>query len=205
MVDYFYDGISKNQSKSKLEVKELRKIYNNYHDDENGIDDSNIPHAVSDIQEYMNRIANYHKYFDYKSYIDGFINSYQKHYIRIPEYRKNKLLDNHKPKMGFLIEFHCDTLGVMAEYNGSKVLFNTLGDCQFPMTKDVIYIIEESKELDFVIISQFKEGIDYKPESVLIFEPRNMKESIEKQKIKVYDSVTFFGDSINIELHNKES
>ena len=53
MTDYCFDGPSNNQSKSRIEERKLRDIYNDYHDDEKDIDDTNIPEAIDRLEESM--------------------------------------------------------------------------------------------------------------------------------------------------------
>ena len=204
MTDYCNDGPSNNQSKSRLAENELKSIYNEYHDDEKGIDDSNIQEAADRIQNYMNSVAAIHETFDYKKYCEAFERGFRKHYKSLSEYKKNKFLIDRSYKLGFLIEFHCDTLAMRAKYKGSDVSFGTMGSTQFPLTGDIVDIIKQGKDLDFVIVSQYEEGIDYIPKSVWIFEPNRMKESIDIQRIKVYDSVYYLKDKINIKLQRQD-
>ncbi len=101
-------------------------------------------------------------------------------------------------------KYEVSALAMRAKYKGSDVSFGTMGSAQFPLTSDIVNIIEQGKDLDFVIVSQYGEGIDYIPKSVWIFEPNRMKESIDIQRIKVYDSVYYLKDKINIKLQRQD-
>lgn len=102
-------------------------------------------------------------------------------------------------KIGFLIEFHRSTLFMNAKYNGTTVRLGN-DKKQFPMTTEILNIIKGAVDLDFVIIAQYDEGTATEVRDVKIYEPRNIKESIEKQRIKVFDSVTYEKNNAEVKL-----
>ncbi|MCQ2529079.1 MAG: hypothetical protein MJ108_08215 [Saccharofermentans sp.] len=191
MVDFCNDGVNNNQSESMLASKEVSGIFNKYHDPDIGtIKDADMEDAVIDIESEVNKIKNIASKFDYDKYVEAFTRTFQRHYKNISEYKKNDCLNNENIKMGFLIEFHCDTDLMQSVWNGSIVSFPS--SCKsFPLTEAIKKLIEESTELDFVIISQFSEGVFIEASDVKIYEPNNMAQSIEKQRVRVYDRVIY--------------
>ena len=198
LIDFCYDGPKNNQSRSKRENRVVKGIYDLYHDPEiGGIKDDDKEAALSDIETEINRIVNISNEFDYDKYMDAFIRVYVEHYNRIESYKKNALIKNTTIKMGFLIEFHCDTFRISAMYNGGEVRFHNPQPA-FPMTNDIISFFSRSEGLDFVILSQYMEGLPTEAKYVRVFEPSNNKRSIDVQRLKIYEKV--FYHPLNKEL-----
>lgn len=204
LIDFCYDGPKKNQSKSKLEKRNIEKIFNTYHDPTLGtIADEDKDEALSDIEAEINSITNISNTFIYKEYCDAFNNTFSDHYRKIESYKNNSLIENDQIKIGFLIEFHCNTFRIGAKRNGSSFYFHTIQPA-FPMTKDIIDIIVQAHDLDFVIISQYSEGVPMDAKSVRIIEPNNSQKSLNVQRIKVYDEVFYPELNMRIELNREE-
>ncbi len=191
LIDFCYDGPNNNQSKSKRASREVSDIYHRYHDPLIGtINDKDIDSATADIEAEINSIANIASSFDYDKYIDGFKRVFGQHYGNLETYKKNKHINGSKIKTGFIIELHCDTTLMHAGWNGSVVSFKGKHR-PFPITKDMISIIQSAAELDFVILSQFNEGVFTEASDVRILEPRNIGYSIDKQHIHIYDKIYY--------------
>ena len=201
MVDFCYDGKKNNQSESRRASREILDIFRKYHDSSIGtIKDSDIDEAVSVIEGEINKITNLVKKFDYEKYVQAFRRVFTEHYKRITEYRKNSEITSDDDKVGFLIEFHCDTCLMNAIFNGSVVYLKGAHK-PFPMTHDIIRLFREASDLDFIILSQFDEGVTTDAKSVRVFEPRNIEKSLEIQKISVYDQVFYLDVTKNIKLN----
>ncbi len=191
MIDFCYDGPKNNQSQSRISQNNILGIYSKYHDSEVGtIKDCDIDNAARDIENEINRLTNISLSFDYNKFIKGLATVFDKHYNNIAIYRSNPLLTQEKIKTGFLIEFHRDTTLMKAEENGSIVQFKC-GTKNFPITHDMLNIFKKAKELDFIILAQFNEGTATEAVGVSIFEPNNLKRSLEVQLIKAYDKVLY--------------
>jgi hypothetical protein len=191
LIDFCYDGPQNNQSQSRRAQRSIQDIYTKYHDPSIGtIKDCDIEEALHDIENEVNKIVNLSQSFNYEKFIDRFNKVFQDHYKRLPNYRANSEIMQENVNTGFLIDFHRDTLSINALLNGVVVSFMG-GTKEFPITHDILHIFEDAKELDFIILSQFNEGAATEASSVSIFEPNNMKKSIEIQNIKVYDKVFF--------------
>ena len=191
LIDFCYDGPKNNQSKSKIETHHINGIFNTYHDPEIcTIRDENKESALKDIEMEVNRLINISNGFNYNEYVYAFTTVFLDHYDRIESYKRSTLIENRSVKMGFLIEFHCDSFGISARLNGAEVRFCS-SQPAFPITQDIIDIIEQSKNLDFVIISQYKEGVPVESQCVRIFEPNNIKRSLDIQQIKVFDEAFY--------------
>ena len=92
-----------------------------------------------------------------------------------------------------------------AIYNNSVVSFKGKHK-PFPLTKEIAEIISSATKLDFVIISQFNEGVFVRAEDVHIYEPRNMERSLETQRVTVFDKVFYTKVRKNISLEiNKDA
>ncbi len=196
MVDFCYDGRAHNQSQSKLANSEIMGIYNEYHDPTTGtIKDERMEEATEKIEHSLNRVKDLPNKFNYFEYVEGFRTIFSKHYERMEEYKKKA---EGKKKIGFLIEFHREAHMLVAERNGLKEIFKGQRK-EFPLTKEIYEIVANAKELDFVIISQYDEGVPIEAKDVKIYEPRNMAESLQKQKIVVYDRVYY--ESIKADIH----
>lgn len=193
MVDFCYDGINNNQSQSRLLRKRLWEIYNKFHDEKEGLKNEDVESARQEIEEFINHNTNISNDFDYSKYIEGLKKTFDKHYKRINDYIHNcsNNIDFDNVKIGFLIEFHCDTFLLYALLNGVKVYFNNSQNMQFPLTKDIINIFKSANKLDFIILTQFSEGVESEANSVLMFEPNNMNKSIDKQRVKIYDQIDY--------------
>ena len=201
LIDFCYDGPKHNHSQSKRASRDIQEIFTTYHDPEIGtLRDSDMEAATVDIEEEINRLFNISQTFSYEEYVQGFKRVFNDHYQKISRYKDNPEIKKEKVKVGFLIEFHCDTCLLNAVFNGSIVTCNG-GFKQFPITKDIVELFTASTGLDFVIISQYIEGVLTEPQYVAIYEPQNMKKSIETQKIKVYDSVFYTSIKKNITLN----
>ncbi len=198
MVDFCYDGRAHNQSQSKLANSEIMGIYNEYHDPTIGtIKDERMEEATEKIEHSLNRVMDLPNRFNYFEYVEGFRTIFSKHYERIEEYKKKA---EGKIKIGFLIEFHREAHILVAERNGLKEIFKGQRK-EFPLTKEIYEIVANAKELDFVIISQYDEGVPIEAKDVKIYEPRNIAESLQKQKIVVYDRVYYESIKANIHLN----
>ena len=191
LIDYCYDGPKSNQSESKRANKAISDIYHRYHDPLIGtINDKDIDSATADIEAEINSIANIASSFDYDKYIEGFKRVFNQHYGNMEAYKTNILISGSIIKTGFIIELHCDTTLMHASWNGSVVSFEGKHRA-FPLTKDIISIIQTAPELDFVILSQFNEGVYTEACDVRLFEPRNIGHSIDIQRIRIYDKIYY--------------
>ena len=198
LIDFCYDGPKNNQSRSKRENRAVKGIYDQYHDPTIGtIKEEDKEAALSDIETEINRIVNISNIFNYDKYMDAYIRVYSEHYNRIESYKKNTMINNNTIKMGFLIEFHCETFGISAMYNGGEVRFHNPQPA-FPMTNEIINLFSRSEDLDFIIVSQYMEGLPTEAKYVRAFEPGNIKRSIDVQRIKIYEKV--FYHPLNKEL-----
>ncbi len=198
MIDFCYDGPQNDQSQSRRAQHNIHDIYTKYHDPGIGtIKDCDVEEAVHDVENEMNRIVNLSQSFNYEIFIERFRMVFQEHYKKLQNYRSNAEIMQDNVRTGFLIDFHRDTLLIKALLNGVVVSFMG-GTKEFPITHDILHIFEYAKGLDFIILSQFNEGAATEASSVNIFEPNNLKKSIEIQNIKVYDKVFF--DKLKKEL-----
>ena len=201
MVDICNDGPKNNQSQSKLANCEVANIYKRYHNPEIGtIEDRNICDAVREIEGVANRISNIPVSFCYEKYVASFKRSFEEHYSKIESYTNNKEICNSNIKVGFLIEFHCDTLLLYAMLGKSIVSFKGKRRA-FPLTQEIAHIFGSASKLDFIIVSQFNEGVHVKAEDVRIYEPRNLKLSLDKQRITVYDKAFYLPIQKRINLN----
>lgn len=190
MVDFCFDGPRNNQSQSKRANHDIFNIYKNYHDDNIGtIQDSDIVKATADIEEEINKIMNISCSFDYEQFVESFRRIFKQHYLRVEDYRMNKSCTN-TPKVGFMIELHCDTHFMYAIWNGSIVSFKGRHR-SFPLTKEIVDLFRSATNLDFVIVTQFEEGIPNEAKDVRLYEPRNMDRSISEQDITIYDKICY--------------
>ena len=191
LVDYCNDGINNNQSESRRANRDVMNIYRKYHDQVIGtIKESDIDAASQEIEEELNRIVNISLAFDYGKYVDAFRRIFEQHYSRVDEYLSNILIKRNSTRIGFLIEFRCDTTFMHAIYNNADVSFKGKHK-PFPLTKDIVDLLRTAKKLDFVMISQFNEGVAIESQDVRIYEPNDMDKSIREQHIKVYDKVYY--------------
>ncbi len=198
MVDFCYDGRAHNQSQSKLANSEIMGIYNDYHDPVIGtIRDEMMEEATKKIEHSLNRVKDLQNKYKYSDFVNGFRTIFDKHYGKIKEYMK---ASEGKTKIGFLIEFHREAHWLIAERNGIQERFNGQHKI-FPLTKEIYDIITNAKMLDFVIISQYDEGLPGEAKDVKIYEPRNMSEALRQQKVVVYDKVGYEGINANIHLN----
>lgn len=201
LIDFCYDGPANDQSMSKRANRNVFGIYEKYHDHTIGtIKDEDINSAVADIEKEINNIENIAKSFSYEKYIDGFKRVYEQHYNRVESYRANVTLTNPNIKVGFLIELHCDPTLVQAVLNGSLVSFKS-NHKPFPITKEIIELFRSSTELDFIILSQFNEGVFTEAHDVRLFEPNRIDASLDKQRIQVYDRIVYPNITKNIKLN----
>ena len=191
LVDFCNDGVNNDQSESRRANRDVMKIYKKYHDPKIGtIKECDIADATCDLEVEMNKLINISLSFDYQKYVDAFRRVFAYHYSRVNDYLSNTLIKGNCTKIGFLIEFHCDTEFMHAIYNNTNVYFNGRFKA-FPLTKDIVDIISAATNLDFVIISQFNEGVSVESRDVRIYEPNDVNKSIREQRIKVYDEVYF--------------
>lgn len=200
MIDFCNDGINNNQSESRRANNDVMDIYNKYHDPYLGtIKDTDINDATQDIENEINKISNIALAFDYDKYIEAFRRSFEKHYSRVDDYLSNEIIKGNCIKIGFLIEFHCDTTLMHAIYNNSTVSFQ--GQHRpFPMTREIIDLFDNARKLDFIIVSQFNEGVSVEAQDVRIYEPSNLEDSLMKQRITVYDKVCYSKIKRNVTL-----
>lgn len=201
MVDFCYDGINNNQSKSKLSRRDSRDIYHKYHNDEVGLENEDVENARKDMEKFINHNSNISLSFEYDRFVDGFKKAFDKHYTKIDEYKENSFLKGICNKMGFLIEFHCDTFMINAYIDGNPIYFRNTKNMPFPLTKDIVNIFRKADKLDFIILSQFSEGIESDARSVLVFEPQNIDESLKKQRLKIYDKVGYYKIEKKVKLY----
>ena len=200
LIDFCNDGVNNNQSESRRANRDIMGIYNKYHDNNIGtIKDSDIPNAAQDIEDEINKISNIAFSFDYGKYVDAFNRIFSHHYSRVNDYLTNKALTNSHIKVGFLIEFHCDTSLMYAMKHNASYYFQGTHR-PFPLTKDIADIITAANNLDFVIISQFNEGVAGDSQDVRIYEPNYMNRSLNKQHITMYDKVCYTKVRKNISL-----
>lgn len=191
MIDICYDGPQNNQSQSRLFSHEVSGIFKRYHDPEIGtIRDESIGEATKEIEETANRILNIPLSFDYEKYVESFRRVFNHHYEQIDSYLLNKCIKNSDIKVGFMIELHCDTILMNATKNNSNVYFRGKKK-EFPLTKEIVDMFESANKLDFIILSQFNEGVSIESSGVHVYEPRNMKKSLEVQGITVFDKVFY--------------
>ena len=202
MVDFCYDGPKSNQSCSRIANKEIGDIFSKYHDPEIGtVRDDDMEDAVKKIEKEANKIANIREQFNYDRFIDGLTRTFQDHYGKVPIYKNNGHMSNSKVKIGFLIEFHCATTLMAAIYNGS--IFKSKKRI-FPVTYDMLALFENAVDLDFIVLAQYEEGVASDAKNVYIFEPCNIKKSIEIQHIRVCDRVIYESFPSNMSLHLKK-
>lgn len=200
LVDFCNDGVNNNQSESRRANRDVMDIYKKYHDPDAGtIKDTDIDNATQDIENEINKISNISLSFDYKRYVEAFRRVFDQHYSRVDDYLSNGIIKGKSIKIGFLIEFHCDTTLMHAIYNNSVVYFQGKHK-PFPLTKDIVEIISSATKLDFVIISQFNEGVFTESQDVRIYKPNNMEESIKRQHIRIYDNIFYSNVKKNISL-----
>lgn len=205
MVDFCNDGIDNNQSKSKLANREVGGIFKKYHDASIGtIKDSDMEAAIADIESQVNRISNIALSFDYKKYVEAFTRIFNHHYKNIITYKSNPELSNKNARVGFLIELHCDTNLVHALLNGSVVSFDTARK-SFPLTKEIATLLQNATELDFVIVSQFNEGVYIEASDAKIYVPNDMETSLKKQRVTVYDEIIYPDIRRNVTLNLKKT
>ena len=191
LVDFCNDGTNNNQSESMRANRDVMDTYKKYHDPEVGtIKDTNIVSATQDIEDELNKIINISLSFDYGKYVEAFRRVFKHHYSRVNDYLSNKLIKGNITKIGFLIELHCDTTLMHAVYNNATVTFKGTHKA-FPLTKEIVDLISTATELDFVIVSQFNEGVSVEAQDVRIYEPKDMDKSIREQRITVYDKVYY--------------
>lgn len=203
MVDFCFDGPNNNQSQSKRTSSNISSIFRKYHDPDIGtIADENIDSAGKDIEEQINVLSNISRSFNYDSYVSAFRQVFERHYKNIEAYKTN--INSVKVKIGFLIELHCDTSLMYAMWNGSVVDFSSHRKA-FPLTKDIYELFSSAKELSFIILSQFDEGVSLEAKNVRIFDPNNMDRSVEEQNIRIYDSIFYPDIKKNISFNIKKT
>ncbi len=205
LIDFCNDGVNNNQSESRRANRDVTGIYNKYHDPEVGtIKESDIYDATKDIESEINKISNIPLSFDYEKYVEAFSRVFNHHYSHISDYLSNEALINQNIKVGFLIEFHCDTTLMHANKQNADYIFQGKHR-PFPLTKDISDVISDACKLDFVIISQFNEGVCVDSQDVRIYEPNHMNRSIDKQHITIFDRVYYTKIRKNITLNiNKD-
>ncbi len=71
----------------------------------------------------------------------------------------------------------------------------------FPLTKEIVDLISTATKLDFVVISQFDEGVSVEARDVRIYEPKDMDKSIREQRIKIYDKIYYEKTKKNITIN----
>ena len=202
LIDFCNDGVNNNQSESRRANRDVMDIYQKYHDPNEGtIKDNDIDDAKQDIEKEITKISNISLSFDYKKFVEAFCRIFEQHYSRVDEYLSNEKIKGKHIKIGYLIEFHCDTTLMHAIYNNSAVFFQG-NHKPFPLTKEIAELIGNATKLDFVIISQFNEGVCVSAEDVRIYEPKNMRRSLETQRITVFDKVYYskVRKSISLEI-----
>lgn len=200
LVDFCFDGPNNNQSNSKRATKDLNAIYNKYHDPENGtIKDEDVEAARSELQKLVNTTTNLTQKYDYNNFLDAFIRVFNAHHDRVAAYRNNSAILGREVKVGFLIELHFVSALLCAKLNGSNVYFSNR-EKFFPMTKEILALLTSATDLDFVIISQYHEGVPLDAKDVKIYEPQNISKSLDIQRIKVFDEVSYLDIERNIVL-----
>lgn len=205
LVDFCNDGVNNNQSESRRANRDVISIYKKYHDPDIGtIKDTDIVCATQDIEDEMNKIINISLSFDYGKYVEAYRRVFEHHYSRVDDYLSNKLIKGNITKIGFLIELHCDTTLMHAVYNNANVSFKGTHKA-FPLTKDIVDLICAATKLDFVMVSQFNEGVSVEAQDVRIYEPKDMDKSIQEQRITVYDKVYYEGIKKNITIDYKRN
>jgi len=201
LIDFCNDGVNNNQSKSQIENRKVSDLFGKYHDSKIGtIKDSDLEPATADIEEELNRLANISSSFDYDRFIDSFFRVFDNHHKRIDEYRLNKEFESENIKIGFLIELHCDTCLMHASWNNTVVSFRG-GHKAFPMTRDIIEKFKSAEKMDYIVLSQFNEGVFVEASDVRVFDPHNIDDSLEKQRIRVYDRVFYPNVNKHIKLN----
>ncbi|SCX09595.1 hypothetical protein SAMN02910339_01365 [Lachnospiraceae bacterium YSD2013] len=191
MIDFCYDGPKNNQSQSKRAGRGFHDIFEKYHDPSVGtIKDENLKNATDEIEKAVNSLSNISNQFDYDKFIRRLNEVFKAHRDNIGEYINNNEVNSSNYKVIFLIEFHCETCLLRAHYKGVEVSFAGAKRA-FPITRDFIKLFENSKEIDYIILSQFDEGIPTEARDVKIFDTKNIEESICRQKITVYDKVSY--------------
>lgn len=201
LVDFCNDGANNNQSESRRANRDVMSIYKKYHDPNIGtIKDTDIVYATQDIEEELNKILNISLSFDYEKYVEAFRRVFEQHYSRVNDYLSNKLIKGNITKIGFLIELHCDTPLMHAVYNNANVTFKGTHKA-FPLTKEIVDLISTATKLDFVVISQFDEGVSVEARDVRIYEPKDMDKSIREQRIKIYDKIYYEKTKKNITIN----
>ena len=204
LIDFCNDGINNNQSKSRRANRDVMGIYKKYHDPVVGtIKDTDIDAATQDIKNEINKISNISLSFDYEKYVEAFRRVFDQHYFRLDDYLSNEIIKSKCIKTGFLIEFHCDTTLMHAMLNNSVVTFQGKHK-PFPLTKEIVEIIRGASKLDFIIISQFNEGVCVSAEDVRIYEPGNMSRSLETQRVTIFDKVFYTKIQKNITIEIKK-
>ncbi len=199
MVDFCYDGPRNNQSQSKRASRGLQEIYEKYHDDQEGIKDSEMDDAVVDIENAINDLTNLTQSFVYEDFVKAFKRTFDEHYDRVSDYKRECDAKSQNMKIGFLIELHYIPALMHATYNGS-IFFSNKKNREFPLTQDIVEIIKAAKDLDFVIISQYDEGVPLDSKDVKIYEPKNLAHSLKVQGVKVFDGIIYLNRKSNIKI-----
>lgn len=120
------------------------------------------------------------------NYFDNFIYGYEKHRKKIDEYKeeikKEFDVSQEKIKLGFLIEDNSPTGVIRKDTTRTLYPFNVT---------EIIELLEDEKDLDFVIFSNYYEDTSYFISIKSIAEVAKMEENVSYKEVDIYENSPF--------------
>lgn len=172
-IEHFYIDISMGSRKNsgvKMTEGEIKKIFNKNHKDIQ----SHFEEARQEIEEILNRTMREWQNFDYQTFCNNFKVKFNKHFLKIEEYKNRWNLSN----IGFLIEFLVPGSEYVVSIESGHPYIQELRD--FPITTSIQQILEDAlNKLDFIILDTNQHSKN--KDSIMLINKENKPQHIFKE------------------------
>lgn len=184
-VSLIYEGAEGNQLKStaKKHEEQTKELFNKH---ENSSEPQELSTAFNELLLLTSDSINNRRKFDYKNYIKQFSYQTEKHFSKIRSYCETAQCS--PDKVAFMIEIVVPNCAEWNTINYKTQRFEALPYEKFPITQDVINIIEKGKtqEIKYVLLVVHDEfGSETK--IVYAFDVNDIETSCKAQDITIYE------------------
>lgn len=184
-VSLIYEGTEGNQRKStaKKHEEQAKELFNKH---ENSSEPQELSTAFNELLLLASNSINDRRKFDYKNYIEQFRHQTEKHFKKIRGYCETAQCG--PDRVAFMIEIVIPNCAEWNTVNYKTQRFEALPHERFPITQDIINIIENGKtqEIKYVLLVIHDEfGSETK--IVYAFDVSKIETSCKAQDITIYE------------------
>lgn len=184
-VSLIYEGTEGNQRKStaKKHEEQAKELFNKH---ENSSEPQELSTAFNELLPLASNSINDRRKFDYKNYIEQFRHQTEKHFKKIRGYCETAQCG--PDRVAFMIEIVIPNCAEWNTVNYKTQRFEALPHERFPITQDIINIIENGKtqEIKYVLLVIHDEfGSETK--IVYAFDVNDIETSCKAQDITIYE------------------